>query len=406
MADSSSESRPRRPLEGIRVVDAETFIAAPFTAAICGEDGADVIKVEQPGSGDPMRSFGSVTANGDSLNWLSEGRNKRSVTFDLRSPKGAELFRRLATASDVECENFRPGTFERWGLGYDRLSAGNRGLILLRISAFGQDGPYRALPGFARIAHGGRSQLPCRRARRSSDRARLDLARRPHLRALRRHWRHDGAKHRDLSGEGQVIDVALYESIFRVLDEIAPAFAMFGKVRQPMGSAAPNVCPHNHYSTRDDKWVAIACTSDKMFERLARVMECPELAAPARWGKSERRMAEAAAVDAMVEKWTRSHTLAQVLGLASAGEVPCGALNTIADVFADPRFAAREVLQTVDVPQVGPVVVPGPLPKLSRSAGRLDSLGPALGSANEDVFCGLLALTTDELRSLSEEGVI
>ncbi|MEQ9812073.1 MAG: CoA transferase [Azospirillaceae bacterium] len=395
------------PLSGIRVLDVATFIAAPFTAAILSEFGAEVIKVEQPGAGDPMRRFGSVTANGDTLNWLNEGRNKKSVTLDLRQAKGAALFRRLAAKCDVVCENFRPGTMARWGLGYDVLKADNPGLILLQVTGFGQDGPYRDLPGFARIAHavGGLSHLAGEPDGRPVVPGSTSLA--DYISGL---YGVIGImmalRHRERTGEGQAVDVALYESIFRVLDEIAPAHAMFGTVRQPMGPAAPNVCPHSHYPTRDGKWVAIACTNDKMFERLARVMERPDLAAPDSWGPVARRLAEAGRVDAVVGEWTASLTLEEALTRLRAGQVPAGPLNTIADIFADPHFAAREMLRTLAVPGVGPVTVPAPLPHLSATPGRIAHLGGPLGGANEEVYQGLLGLPAGELEALKSEGVI
>lgn len=403
----SQTNSSERPLEGLRVLDVATFIAAPFSAAILAEFGADVIKVEQPGSGDPMRSFGSRTANGDTLNWLNEGRNKRSVTLDLRSERGADLFKALVRGADVVCENFRPGTMERWGLGYDVLSAQNPGLILLQVSGFGQTGPYRSLPGFARIAHavGGLSYLAGEPDGRPVVPGSTSLA--DYISGL---YGVIGImmalKHRDRTGEGQVIDVALYESIFRVLDEIAPAYEMFGKVRRPMGPAAPNVCPHSHYRTADDKWVAIACTSDKMFARLANVMGQPELAAPESWGTADRRVAEASRVDAVVEEWTRGHPLAEALERLHDGEVPAGPLNTIEDIFADPHFRERGVLEQIEVPDIGPVTVPGPLPRLSASPGRVEHLGPTLGADNEAIFCGELGLSTDALRALRRDGVI
>ena len=396
-----------RPLEGLRAIDLATFIAAPFTAATLGEFGADVIKVEQPGIGDPMRAFGSMTSNGDTLNWLNEGRNKRSITLDLRRPKGAALFKQLVAKTDVICENFRPGTLDKWGLGYPVLSAENPGLIMLQVSGFGQTGPYSKLPGFARIAHGvgGLSYLAAEPGGRPIVPGSTSLA--DYISGL---YGIVGVmlalKHRDQTGEGQVVDVALYESIFRVLDEIAPAYAMFGKVRQPMGAAAPNVCPHSHYRTGDDKWVAIACTSDKMFERLAKVAGPPDQALLETCGKSSARTHDSKAVDHLVEAWTKSHTLAEILKLAHAGEVPCGPLNSIEDIFKDPQFIERHVLETVEVPGLGPVTVPAPLPRLSRSPGKIDHLGTRLGSANEDVYCGLLGLSTDDLRGLAADGVI
>ena len=396
-----------RPLQNLRVLDVATFIAAPFSAAILGEFGADVIKIEQPKTGDPMRSFGSRTANGDTLNWLNEGRNKRSVTLDLRSERGAELFKALVRGADVVCENFRPGTMERWGLGYETLRAENPGLILLRVTGFGQTGPYRSLPGFARIAHavGGLSYLAGEAGGRPVVPGSTSLA--DYISGL---YGVIGImlalQHRQRTGEGQVVDVALYESIFRMLDEIAPAYEMFGKVRRPMGPAAPNVCPHSHYRTADGKWVAIACTSDKMFARLADVLGRPGLASPDKWGSAERRVAEATEVDATVEAWTSAHTLATVLQKLHAGQVPAGPLNTIEDIFNDPQFLARQVLERVEVRDVGPVSVPAPLPRLSRSPGRIDHLGPELGADNETIYGGELGLSADELRALSRQGVI
>jgi len=402
-----TEVASSQPLAGIRVLDIATFIAAPFTAAILSEFGAEVIKVEQPGGGDPMRRFGSVTANGDTLNWLNEGRNKKSVTLDLRQEKGAALFRRLAAKCDVVCENFRPGTMARWGLGYEVLRADNPGLVLLQVTGFGQDGPYRDLPGFARIAHavGGLSHLAGEPDGRPVVPGSTSLA--DYISGL---YGVIGImmalRHRDRTGEGQVVDVALYESIFRVLDEIAPAFAMFGTVRQPMGPAAPNVCPHSHYPTRDGKWVAIACTNDKMFERLARVMERPDLAEADSWGPVARRLAESERVDAVVEEWTSSLTLDEALSRLRAGQVPAGQLNTIADIFNDPQFAAREMLRTLTVPDVGPVTVPAPLPRLSATPGRIVHLGGPLGAANDEVYGDLLGLPDREIDDLKSAGVI
>lgn len=397
----------KQPLAGLRVLDVATFIAAPFSAAILSEFGAEVIKVEHPDGGDPMRRFGSVTSTGDTLNWLNEGRNKRSVTLNLKTAKGAELFRKLASKCDVICENFRPGTLERWGLGYDSLRTENPGLILMQVSGFGQDGPYKNYPGFARIAHGvaGLSYLAAEPGGRPIVPGSTSLA--DYISGL---YGVIGImmalQHRQATGRGQIVDVALSESVFRVLDEIAPAFKMFGTVRQPMGSAAPNVCPHSHYRTGDGKWIAIACTSDKMFERLAVVMGQPELAKPERWGAVGSRLAEADAVDATVEAWTRSLSLDAALTAARQGDVPCGPINTIEDIFRDPQFLAREVLQTVETPELGDVTVPAPLPRLSETPGRISSLGPKLGANNEDIWCGLLGLTRQELQDLQSEGVV
>lgn len=394
------------PLAGIRVLDVATFIAAPYTAAILAEFGAEVIKVEQPGGGDPMRRFGSATQrDGDTLVWLSEARNKASVTLDLKHPEGAALFKRLVAQSDVVCENFRPGTLEKWGLGWDELKAVNSRLVLLRVSGYGQTGPYRDRPGFARIAHafGGLSTLAGMPGGIPVTPGSTSLA--DYMSGLY------GAvgvllalRHRDQTNEGQVVDVALYESVFRVLDELAPAFAMFGKVRQREGSGTVNVCPHGHFQCGDGKWVAIACTTERMWSRLTEAMSRSDLLA--RWPTMASRLAERHAVDGVVEAWTAAHSQAGILDLCLRFEVPCGPLNTIADIFADPHYAAREDLVTVNHPAIGDVVVPGVLPKLSATPGRIDHLGPRLAEGNARIFGGLLGLADEELARLTELGAI
>ncbi|EME71362.1 acyl-CoA transferase/carnitine dehydratase [Paramagnetospirillum caucaseum] len=401
-------SHSKRPLDGIRVLDIATFIAAPYAAAILGEFGAEVIKVEQPAGGDTFRRFGSITErDGDSLMWLSEARNKDSVTLDLRKPEGRDLFLRLAARTDVIAENFRPGTLEKWGLGWDELRRANPGLILLRISGYGQTGPYKDRPGFARIAHafGGLSYLAGMPGDVPVTPGSTSLA--DYMSGLY------GAigvllalRHRDATGEGQVIDLALYESVFRALDEIAPAYAMFGKVREREGAGTVNACPHGHFRCGDGKWVALACTTDRMFARLCEAMERPELADPAKWGLLRDRLAERSDVDALVGHWTATRPRETVMELCLDFEVPAAPLNTIADIFEDPQFQARGNLQDVADAVLGSVVVPGVVPRLSATPGRIDHLGPRLGEGNGRVYGGLLGLGEAELADLKGKGVI
>ena len=396
------------PLSGVRVLDVATFIAAPYCTAILGEFGAEVIKVEQPGSGDPFRRFGTPTGRADStLAWLSEGRNKRSVTLNLRHREGADLFRRLVAKSDVVCENFRPGTLEKWGVGWETLSALNPGLIMLRISGYGQTGPYKDRPGFARVAHavGGLSNLAGMPGETPVTPGSTSLA--DYMSGLY------GAvgvllalRHRDRTGRGQYIDIGLYESVFRMLDEMAPVYGRTGKVRGREGAGTANACPHGHFQTRDDRWVAIACTTDKMFGRLAEAMGKPELASAGRYGQQSRRLANRDAVDRLVGRWVGSLSLDQVMEICLAHEVPSGPLNTIADIFADPHFKARGNLVTIDDPEVGEVVVPSVIPRLSETPGRIAHLGPALGDANEDVLGNLLGLSGEEIARLRDAKVI
>ncbi len=396
------------PMSGVRVLDLATFIAAPFCASILGEFGAEVIKIEQPDTGDPWRRYGTPSARPDSsLAWLTEARNKKSLTLNLRSPEGADILRRLVAESDVVCENFRPGTLERWGLGYDALAEINPALVMLRVSGYGQTGPYRDRPGFARIAHafGGLTHLagmpggpPVTPGSTSLGDYMTGLyGAIGVLMALRQ---------RDRDGKGQYVDIALYEPVFRVLDELAPAFAAAGTVRGREGIGTANACPHGHFECGDGRWVAIACTSDKMFARLAQAMERPELATEDAFGRVQSRLARRDEVDRLVGDWTRSMPRSAVIDRCLAAEVPIGPINDIEEIFADPQYAARDNLLKLVEETVGEVVIPGVVPKLSRTPGRVRTLGPALGSATDDVLGELLGYSASEIAALKQRGVV
>lgn len=395
------------PMEGVRVLDCATFVAAPFAASILSEFGAEVIKIENPRDGDPWRRYGTPTERGDSLAWFSEARNKQSITLDLRTPEGADVFKQLVVQSDVVCENFRPGTLERWGLGWDVLSQINSKLVLLRVSGYGQTGPYRDRPGFARIAQafGGLTHLAGLPDGPPVTPGSTSLA--DYMTGLY------GAigillalRARDANGRGQVIDIGLYESIFRALDELAPAYARDGVVRDREGIGTRNACPHGHFPTGDGKWVAIACTSDRMFERLAEVIGQPELAAEDAYRASAQRLADREKVDGLVTAFTRSLTRDEVIARCEAGSVPCGPVNTIADIFEDPQFAARVNLVTLRDADVGDVVIPAVVPKLSDTPGSVNSLGPRLGDGNTDVFGRILGLSDERISELKAKRVI
>ena len=381
-----------KPLDGIRVLDLATFVAAPFAATILGEFGAEVIKVEHPAGGDPMRKFGTPTEEPDiTLAWLSEARNKRSVTLDLKSEDGAAQLKELVRRSDVVCENFRPGTLEDWGLGWAVLSALNPALVLLRISGYGQEGPYRDRPGFARIAHavGGLTHLAGMPDGPPVTPGSTSLA--DYISGLY------GAvgvllalRIAEQTGSGQVIDIALFESIFRVLDELAPAYAKFGIARDREGIGTRNACPHGHFPCADGKWVAIACTSDRIWTRMAEnVLNRPELAES--HPTTADRIADRTTIDEVVETFTRALPLAEVVRQCEAGQVPCGAINTIADIFNDPQFAARDVLANVLHETLGEIVIPNVLPRLSDTPGEISSLGPKLGEHNADILQNLIS---------------
>ena len=402
------EDAPPLPLEGIRILDVATFVAAPFASTILSEFGAEVIKVENPKGGDPWRHYGTKTArDGDTLAWMTESRNKTSVTLDLRTPEGVDIMKRLVAVSDVMCENFRPGTLERWGLGWNVLNEINPKLVLLRVSGYGQTGPYKKRPGFARIAQafGGLTYLAGMPDGPPVTPGSTSLA--DYTSGLY------GAlgilialKSRDRSGEGQVIDMALYESIFRFLDELVPAYAKEGTVRQREGMGTKLACPHGHFHTGDDKWVSIACTSDRMFERLAKVMGSPELAGEEMYQTTAQRIAARETVDGLVTKFTRSYKQSEVLQMCTDGDVPCGAINSVADIFEDPQFEARDNLLRFTDLAAGEIVIPGVIPKLSKTPGRVKHVGPPLGDGIDAVYGNLLGLSADEIAALKDKGVI
>ncbi|MGD9538925.1 MAG: CaiB/BaiF CoA transferase family protein [Alphaproteobacteria bacterium] len=397
-----------KPLAGLRVLDVATFIAAPFAASLLGEFGAEVIKIEQPEGGDPLRSFGTRVAADATLVWKSEARNKKSLCLDLRRPAGAALFRRLAAKSDVVCENFRPGTLERWGLGYDALSAVNPGLVLLRVSGYGQSGPYATRPGFARIAHafGGLTHLAGMPGGPPVTPGSTSLADYMSgvfgafgvLTALR---------HRERSGRGQVVDIALYESIFRVLDELAPAYALNGTVRGREGLYTISACPHGHYPTKDGKWVAIACTSDRMFERFAGLAKAHGAPPPERWHAGRERVPERDMVNAWAARFTETMNRDELIEACVAREIPCAAVSDIGDIFDDPHYAAREALRRViDAHDGREYVVPNVVPRLSETPGSIETLGPSLNEHADYVLRELLGLSDDEIAEAERAGAL
>ncbi len=394
-------------LAGIRVLDIATFVAAPFCGTIMAEFGAEVIKIEQPGEGDSLRRFGTMTDTGDTLVWLSEARNKKSVTLDLRTAEGAELFRRLVAKSDVVLENFRPGTMEKWGLGYADLAKINPRLVMLQVSAYGQTGPLKNKPGFARIAHAfsGLAYLAGEPGRPPVVPGSTSLA--DYMSGL------FGAvgvlialRHADRTGEGQTIDVALYESIFRVLDELAPAYDRFGYQRERMGPDTVNVVPHSHYETRDGSWVALACSNERMWGRLCRAMGRPDLIEDPRYSSTPERAERRAEVNAIVAQWVASLDVDAVLAACEANDAPVSKLLSISDIFANPQYRERENLHTLDDPRAGRLVVPAPVPRLSRTPSELRTAGPGLGDSNQEYLGDLLGLDGEQLADLKARNII
>ena len=396
-----------KPLQGLRVLDVAAFLAGPFAATQLAEFGAEVIKVEMPKVGDALRRFGTPTDCGDTLVWLSEARNKKSVTLDLRTPEGAEILKRLVAVSDVLIENFQPGTLEGWGLGWDELKKHNGKLVMVRISGYGQTGPYKGRPGFGRIgnAFGGLSFLAGDPDRPPATPGSPTIP--DYLAGLYGAY---GAmmalRAREMTGEGQVIDIGLYEPIFRFLDELPAAFHATGFIRQRMGPAMKNAVPHSHYPTKDGRWVAIACTSDKIFERLATLVGRPEVAGDGEFGTFAQRDERRDEVDAMVTHWTSGRTRDEVLNACEEGQVPCGMVAAIDEIFEDPHYAARENIVMFDDARAGEVAVQNVVPRMNGTPGEITSLGPAVGQHNDEVYGDLLGIDRDRLKALSEAGVI
>jgi succinyl-CoA:(S)-malate CoA-transferase subunit A len=366
------------------------------------------LKVEHPIGGDPMRRFGTPTNRPDAtLKWLSESRNKKSVTIDLRQDEGVQLFLRLVAKSDVLIENFRPGTMEEWGLTWEALTAANPRLVMLRVSGYGQTGPYRRRSGFAHIAQafGGLNYLAGFPGETPVLPGTVPLG--DYIASLY------GAigimvalRHREKTGRGQIIDVGIYEAIFRMMEEIASVYGVSGKIREREGSGSFVAVPHGHFRTKDDKWIAIACTTDKMFERLSIAMSQPQLSSSGLYGDQRKRLAARDTVNAIVIEWVASLDRDEVLRLCLEEEVPVGKVNSIADIFEDEHYAARGNLAHIMDDELGDVVVPGVVPTLSATPGRITNLGPTLGNATDAVMRELLGLGAAELQRLHQQKII
>jgi crotonobetainyl-CoA:carnitine CoA-transferase CaiB-like acyl-CoA transferase len=392
------------PLEGVRVVDVGTRISAPFCAGLLGEMGAEVVKVEQPGTGDFMRTIGPFV-DGYSLFWAVEGRGRKGVTCDLRRPAGQELFRRLAAAADVVCENFRPGTMEGWHVGPDDLDPR---IVMVRISVFGQGGPYARRPGLDRmgIGYGGLLHLtgysdrpPVRPGVTISDYLTGALAAEAAVAAL--YARDAGG-----TGRGAVVDAPLYGSILRVLEWTVAGYDRLGVVRQREGNRLGHSAPLDNYPTADGRYVCIVAASDANFARLCRAMGAPELAADSRFADLAARAEHADEINGAVAAWTSSRTAVEVEAACLDHDVPVATAYSAADIAADPHMAARGDLVEVDDPVLGPVRQQAPYPRLDGERPGAPTGAPLLGQHNEEVWCGLVGLSRAELDAYEAEGIV
>ena len=390
-------------LQGLKVIEMGQLIAGPFASKLLGEFGADVIKIEPPGVGDPLRKWRKIK-DGTSLWWHVQSRNKRSLTLDLKQTEAQEIVRKLVSEADVLVENFRPGTLEGWGLGYDALKAINPRLIMLRISGYGQTGPYRDLPGFGVIgeAMGGLrhlsgypGQAPVRVGISIGDSLSSLYGVIGVLLALQERAR---------SGEGQEIDVALYESVFAMMESLIPEYDAFGYIREPAGSALPGITPSNSYPCKDGSYVLIAGNGDSIYKRLMSLIGRDDLGNDPRLAQNDGRSQHAELIDGAIAEWTTQRGRDEVIEALKSARVPAGYPYTAADIVSDPHYLARQMIEQVQT-SVGPLKVPGVLPKLSRTPGRIGTGGPQLGEHNDDILAGL-GLSAEQVAGLRERGII
>ncbi len=398
---------PFGPLAGVRVIECGVLLAGPFCARLLADFGAEVIKIEPPHEGDPMRTTGQALEDGKSLWWPSIARNKKCITLNLRVPEGQELLRKLVAQADVVIENFRPGTFEGWGLGSDVLRQLNPGLVFTRVSGYGQTGPYRQKPGFAAVAEafGGLRHLvgfpdrpPCRVGISLGDSLAGLFAALGTLMAL---------YHRDVNGgHGQVVDTALYESVFAVLEGMLTEYDRTGFVRARTGTLLPGFAPSNLYPCRGGQWIVIAANTDGLFRRLCALMGQEGLTSDPHFTPQIVRVQNRETIDEIIAAWTANQDLSTLLARLEEATIPAGPVHTIADIVEDPHFQTRDMFLTLHDRLLGALRMPGIVPKLSETPGEARFVGPELGEHNYEVYGNLLGLSAKEIAGLSERGVL
>jgi len=391
-------------LAGLKVLELGQLIAGPFAAKTLADFGAEVVKIEPPGAGDPLRKW-RLLKNGTSVWWQVQSRNKRSLALDLRTPEGQDVVRKLALEADVLIENFRPGAMEGWNLGPDELLAANPKLIVLRISGYGQTGPYRNRPGFGVVAEamGGLRHLTAEPGRVP---VRVGVSIGDTLAAL-----HGvigillALQHRHASGRGQVIDVALYEAVFNCMESLLPEYSAFGAVRGPAGSALPGIAPSNAYRCNDGGYALIAGNGDSIFRRLMTLIGRDDLAADPALADNAGRVARVAELDDVIGAWTAQRSVDEVMAALDGASVPAGRIYSVADIAADPHYQARGMLDQVHMDDGSTLTVPGIVPKLSATPGRHRRNAPKLGQDSGDVLREI-GLTDAQIVALRERGIV
>ena len=401
---SSLPTPSQGPLAGLKVVELGQLIAGPFAAKTLADFGAEVIKIEPPGSGDPLRKW-RLIKDGTSVWWQVQSRNKQSLALDLRQPQAQAIVRELAREADVLIENFRPGAMEGWGLGPDELQALNPKLIMLRISGYGQTGPYRDRPGFGVVAEA-MSGLRYLTAEPGRVPVRVGVSLGDTLASL-----HGvigilmALQERHRSGKGQVIDVALYEAVFNCMESLLPEYSAFGAVRGPAGSALPGIAPTNAYRCSDGGYALVAGNGDSIFKRLMTCIGRDDLGQDPTLADNTGRVARVDELDAAIGAWTATRTVDEVLAALEKASVPSGRIYTVADIAADPHYEARGMLQHVTMDDGSDMLVPGIIPKLSRTPGEHRRNAPALGQDTDTILRGM-GLTESQIEQLKAQGIV
>lgn len=401
-----SPARDARPLTDVKILELGSLIAGPYAGALLAQFGADVIKIEPPKVGDPLRKWRKLH-EGTSLWWYVQSRNKKSVSLDLKSDAGRDIVRRLAAEADILIENFRPGTLERWGLGWEDLSAINPRLVMLRISGYGQTGPLRALPGFAAIAEGmGGLRHVTGYPDRPPVRAGISIG--DTLASLYGVIGALMALHhvRGRDGAGQVVDVALYEAVFAVMESLIPEYSLHGEIRGRTGTSFPGISPSNTYLCRDGNYVIIAANGDALFRRLMAAIQRRDLADNPAFAHNDGRVACNEELDQAICAWTSQHDIADVIDTLQRAAVPVGKSFTAADIVRDEHYRARQMLEEHELPGGGPqITIPGIVPKLSATPGKTHWLGPALGEHTAEVLSAL-GIGKEALGLLKDQGFV
>ncbi|HLR67038.1 CaiB/BaiF CoA transferase family protein [Virgibacillus alimentarius] len=394
-------------LEGVKVLELGSLIAGPFAGRLLAEFGADVIKVEPPGKGDPLRDWRHIY-EGTSLWWRLQSRNKKSITVNLKSEEGQKIIKSLVKECDVLIENFRPGTLEKWNLGYEELSAFSPGLIMVRVSGYGQTGPYRDKPGFGSVGEsiGGLRNLtgypdlpPTRVGISLGDSVAAMYSVIGVMMAL---------YHRDVQGtrKGQVIDVALYEAVFSLLEGAVPEFDKFGVVRERTGSALPGIAPSNTYQCKDGKYIVIGGNGDGIFRRLMEAIGRQELGEDKRFQSNSSRAAHADYLDEVIEDWTKTVDFETALHVLDEAKVPAGPIYSIEDIMKDPHYLYRGMIESFQLNKNESLKIPGIIPKMSETPGKTKWLGPDLGDHTDEVMKNWLAYDKEKIAQLKEKGII